>query len=1027
MRKTTPMILVALMLVSALSGFNVAELEENVVIEDTGARAGADAEMVAITNPKETVCNQATCRNVMKVGEETTFSAYIQNSGDADITEMTYTVTVYLSDAAGNPSMVAKDSTGQDLTWTNNDVICANAQLCDFGALGSGDVLGGGKLTLTSGGNDIVWSPIQGLYVIQIVVDASPDVDAGNDAQSVFVSVENWYDIELDLSWLDADGNPMEGSESGTDTKNWQLTVKANGSDTFDPREVTVGINTVGNVLAAQTTDGTSIDGGSVNNFVAGTVTTVDVFENVSTDPPVITPGSRTVLSYMSTWTLTGSLSVDASNENADYGMKASLISYDMYGMFVSCQETNASDVNETWDHSCEESTTSDAYSSNNDDSIDGFASVFHDIRISQMTVVQGFNADGTGQGTSMVSDDTGGELNVGASYLLVQVEHRGSDQSNLYDWNVTMSMTDSAGVVTTAVVDSCEAIEPAYVHAQLGMGQAPVGEQPPNTVGSACMMVTLSADGDHTFSAQLHMEEKTTDARPGNNDRDMTLNVRNNAPLILSLDLLNDGELFTGQEDLLSMAISVFDVDDPSGTGIQVEWRNEGTALPGCERSIALTCSVIILDEYVTAFPVSVTVFDAHGGETSEELMLSIWNNGGASATTDSGLTLEYAIQYFAVSAFTLTATDGELNDYANTELPGYSGTYNAVGAIDYVPGTTYSAGDVLSQSMSVHYAKSLEATSLWYVSDGGMWTLISDASTDVDATTGSFAYTFPSSSPVLAQGSLVLMGGSLAQADVPDAIVTGFSAAAAKSGEIQLNWNINGTMLADDSIDITICEGAAGCDDPFTAGLAVGATSYKYSDNSIAHGTSLNVHVAVCNEIGCSSPVGSADVVVDRQVDGDVSATDLTVSAMGDEWTVAWTATGDQSDVAEWNVCWQKNTFDAANMPANCETTPTTSATFAMPMSPGTFTYHFTAVPVDALGNSAAAGSMNSIDYQRDADNSNVDDNTDIIGDDAAASGVPTWTWGVIGGVVVVAFIVGAFILSRGGDGDEGKDWDY
>ena len=45
-----------------------------------------------------------------------------------------------------------------------------------------------------------------------------------------------------------------------------------------------------------------------------------------------------------------------------------------------------------------------------------------------------------------------------------------------------------------------------------------------------------------------------------------------------------------------------------------------------------------------------------------------------------------------------------------------------------------------------------------------------------------------------------------------------------------------------------------------------------------------------------------------------------------------------------------------------------------------------------------------------------------------DGADSGeVPTWTWGVIIGLVVVAFVVGAFILSRGGDGDDGKDWDY
>ena len=208
MRKITPMILVALMLVSALSSFDFAELEETEVIEDAGARAGADAEMVAITNPKETVCPfGAACRNVMKVGDVTEFSSYIQNSGDADITEMSYSVTVYLSDADGNPGMVAKDATtGTDLTWTNNDVICASSTFCDYQSLAAGDVLGGGKHTMSVAGAPMTWTPAKGLYVVEMIVDASPDADVGNDAQQIFVSVEDWYDITLDLQWLDGDG-----------------------------------------------------------------------------------------------------------------------------------------------------------------------------------------------------------------------------------------------------------------------------------------------------------------------------------------------------------------------------------------------------------------------------------------------------------------------------------------------------------------------------------------------------------------------------------------------------------------------------------------------------------------------------------------------------------------------------------------------------------------------------------------------------------------------------------------------------
>ena len=52
---------------------------------------------------------------------------------------------------------------------------------------------------------------------------------------------------------------------------------------------------------------------------------------------------------------------------------------------------------------------------------------------------------------------------------------------------------------------------------------------------------------------------------------------------------------------------------------------------------------------------------------------------------------------------------------------------------------------------------------------------------------------------------------------------------------------------------------------------------------------------------------------------------------------------------------------------------------------------------------------------------DDNDVGSTTDVEG------AVPSWTWGVIIGIVVVAFVAGAFILSRGGDGEDGKDWDY
>lgn len=1012
MRKITPMILVMLMLVSALSSFDFAELEENEVIEDTGARAGADADLVAITTPKETVCPfGAECRNVLKVGDETTFSAYIKNSGDADITEMAYTVNVWLSDANGNPSMIAKDANGNDLSWTNNDVMCASVSVCDFQSLAAGAVLGGGKHTMSVAGSPITWTPTKGLYVIEMVVNANPDDDVGNDAKQVFVTVEDWYDIDVDLVW----DSGME-MESGSGAKQWTLTVNASGSDTFEPRNVQVRLQTTGEVDSAQTLDGTVIDASTTNIFTAGTSTTVDVYENLSTEPSTVTTDSRSVLT---TWTLTGSLTPDVENvDSASYGLRASLVEYVQYDQWSSCVYTDAD--NNSFDNFCEETFTRDAYPATDSSTIDGFASVFNDIRISQLTVVQGYNDDGTGQGTSFFNDANIGELNVGTSYLHVEVEHRGSEAESTYNWSVDFQITDPYGeVVDVPDSTTCEAVEPAYLqYSPLGIGPGM------SMTGYACTMISLTIDGEYTFSASLLNESKMVDAKPSNNEKSMTASVRNNAPLIISLDLLNDEDLYLGQDDLISMAVQVFDVDDPSSSNMEIEWMFNGVALPGCDRAtMRTTCSVLIEPQFVTNFPVSVNVYDANGGEVSAELMLQVWNDGSYSTSTASGLVLAYDMFFWGTTPFSVNATDGEAQ--TNTELPGFTGRYDSVGVIDYAPSTTYSANDVLEQSMSVQYAKSLGATSLWYV-NGASWTLLSDVSTDVDATTGQFAYSFPANSPILSNGQLVLMGGSLAQATVPSASITGFNAAAAKGGAIQINWDVDGTMLAGDSIDVTVCE-TVDCVTAFEISLGAGNTSYPYSGQNTAHGVEYTVTVAVCNEVGCSSPVGTGTVVADSAVDGDASATNLTIAAAENTWTVSWTPAGAQDDVASWKVCYQRGTFDAANMPETClDATGTTLDVDISTWSAGTYTYHFTAVPVDALGNSMAAASMNSIDYQRDGDTSNTDDGTTVIGEDVEG-GVPTWTWGVIGGVVVVAFIVGAFILSRGGEGDEGKDWDY
>ncbi|MGB0200932.1 MAG: hypothetical protein ACPF9X_06365, partial [Candidatus Poseidoniaceae archaeon] len=116
MRKMTPMILVILMLASVLSSIDVYELQEQKEFEETSARASPDPEVVLITSPRETttMSNGDTVHELLG-GEVVNFKAYIKNSGDADLTLLTYSATVYL-DQAGERGPVATDGQGNDLS-----------------------------------------------------------------------------------------------------------------------------------------------------------------------------------------------------------------------------------------------------------------------------------------------------------------------------------------------------------------------------------------------------------------------------------------------------------------------------------------------------------------------------------------------------------------------------------------------------------------------------------------------------------------------------------------------------------------------------------------------------------------------------------------------------------------------------------------------------------------------------------------------------------------------------------------------
>ena len=1054
MKKITPVMLVLLLVASLMANIDITQLETTEVIEDTGARSGADAELVAITSPKETVC-EPTCRNELFVGQETTFEVFIQNAGDTAITELGYKAQVWNADGNGNPLNLALDSNGADLEWDNPDVICDDTTVCADQSLAAGDVFKGGKTMIQYGSGDATWTPTAGIYVVQIEVYSDQDVEATNDVQQTYVEVRDYLDIDVDISWDDENFN--SGIATGEGAKAFTITVELNGSSDFITHNLTMNIDVSGDIASASGDDIADLKsatlGSLVHSVTVGSDQPVDVYQN-ETDPTDKITDIRAIMSNNinnGIWEYKGSVLPDTNNAEAAYSIDVQLGGYSLYGQFESCQEVvvengtdaEGNDVSNTttYSHFCEESFVRDDITSNNADEITGTLSTFHDIRISMLTVNQGYNSDGTGIPTYTVGAGEPGDLSVGISYIDASVEHRGSAQTELYEWNVTFTITnlDTSEVITEVANECVQGVEPSYNHAMLGTGAMAFNQ------GHACTMVEFDV-GTYTIEANLVMEDKTTDQKLSNNYVSMEKEVRNNLPVVSSLDLVTQGDLMLGMENMLEFEISVFDADDVTGDGLTYTWVGgaSSTLLAGCGGlgGVGRTCSTPIIQEFVTTFPVKVTVEDAHGGSVTEELIIEIWNDAVASDTTTAGVKMDYSITYFSKADFSVDVEDGDTSTCEGITLPDssggeLSGVYTPVAVIDYNPVTTYAANDVLAHSMDMVFDSSLGASSLWFTTNcksATLTQLLADGATNSEEDSTKSVLSAVLSGPVLPAGQFLLIDAPLQSKDAPSASISGFSANAEYNGGISMNWGTSGTMLSDEKFSISVSNSADS--DVFEIDLASDQFMYTYSDTD--HGVSYTIDIAICNNDGlCSTPVGTATVVADSAIDGGAAATEVTVTEAGDKWTLTWQASGDDlSDVAVWHVCSQnRESFTAAEMPSNCVPTAdadTLTADVMMSTSPGQYTVYFVVVPVDALGNKAYAASSSDSGadasfFKENAGGTTDTNSTTDGGDDKESGELPGWTWGAIGGVVVVAFIAGAFILSRGGNEGEDKDWDY
>jgi hypothetical protein len=343
---------------------------------------------------------------------------------------------------------------------------------------------------------------------------------------------------------------------------------------------------------------------------------------------------------------------------------------------------------------------------------------------------------------------------------------------------------------------------------------------------------------------------------------------ISNNPPVIDSLTLDNIGDVVLGE--MVSLTVEVWDPDNNQNDSLDIEWSWAGGIIPGCSGNgnEYKTCTFTSLSQHVGNLAITVEVDDGFDGTASEEITFPVWNSVTATSTSSQGIEITYEIDYFSLAEFSISPwEDADASQYEGIQLDGFAGTYSAVAVMDYAPSTTYPSSDVLNQNISVTVAKNIGATSLWYVDSSGSWILLSSNSVDWDASNERFTYQIPSYSPVIPAGKMVLMGGNLDPGTAPDATIESFSVSqSASNGGIDMNWNIGGTLLSSDTLQLSICPSVQQCANPFLLQLSNTDRTYTYPSSQTADGETYHLRLEVCNEFGCSEPAGTASTLIQK-----------------------------------------------------------------------------------------------------------------------------------------------------------------
>ena len=219
--------------------------------------------------------------------------------------------------------------------------------------------------------------------------------------------------------------------------------------------------------------------------------------------------------------------------------------------------------------------------------------------------------------------------------------------------------------------------------------------------------------------------------------------------------------------------------------------------------------------ESMVPTYRFNVVAQDPYGALDSAQGEVSVWNQDAFSGySDDQSIMAAYEITYKGTG---LQVNFGNVSEAVDVSLPGYDGTYSSVGGMTISPSTTYDTKDVDSQTMTLAFGNEIQATSMW-LKVGNLWELLATGTPDeYNATASSYTYTWASGDSMFTVGTeFLLFGGVLSQAQAPSANISGFTAVAAIAGGIDVDWTIDGTMLSDDRVVVSICDSDAQCTNP-------------------------------------------------------------------------------------------------------------------------------------------------------------------------------------------------------------------